>query len=127
MNMIRPFLQQRSGAAAILILLLTTLLFIAIVFSIDIARIQLAQLELQSGSDLAARAGGEALSRGVGDPNDDSVTDSMIRAEIDMIAKLNKAGANPISLNLTNSIKFGKAIPSILLPDRLTTHPIAFP
>jgi Ca-activated chloride channel family protein len=105
----RPLLRPRQGAAAILILILTTILFIAVVLSIDIARIQLAQLELQSGSDLAARAGAEALSRGVGDPNNHLVTDSMIRAEIDMVAQLNKAGGDPIELDLNNSISFGTA------------------
>ena len=39
---------QRSGAASVLILVLTSVLFIAVVFSIDIARIQLAQLDCRT-------------------------------------------------------------------------------
>lgn len=99
----------RQGAAAILILLLTSLMFVAIVFSVDIARIQLAQLELQSGVDLATRAGAEALARGVGEGMSNSTIDSLIRQEVEMIAQLNKAGNQPISLNTTANIQFGSA------------------
>ncbi len=105
-----PFKSQtRHGAAAILVLMLTTLMFVAIVFSIDIARIQLAQLELQSGVDLASRAGTEALSRGVGEGLDNTSIDSLIRQEINMVVQLNRAGGAPISFNPATAIQFGSA------------------
>lgn len=100
---------DRRGATAILILVLTSILFIAVVFSIDIARIQLAQLELQSAADLAARAGAEAMSRGVGEPDDLAASDTLIRDEIDMVAQLNSVASHPLVLDRTADIMFGQA------------------
>ncbi len=99
---------NRRGAAAVLILLLTTILFMAVVFSIDIARIQLAQVELQSSADLAARAGAEAMSRSVGSATNHSLTDTLLRAEIDMVAQLNTVAGQPLVLNTATEIQFGK-------------------
>ena len=60
------FRRQRKGAALIMLCLLLGLIFIAIAFSVDVARVQLTQLELQGAADAAARAGAEAMSRGIG-------------------------------------------------------------
>ncbi len=105
----RFVLHGRRGAAAILILILTALLFVAVCFSIDVARIQLAQLELQSAADLASRAGSEALCRQVGDPTNMSVTDAAVRQEINMVASLNRIGHTPVSLDMNSDIQFGTA------------------
>ena len=53
--------RNRKGATIVLMLMLMVVFFIFIAFVIDIGRIQLAQLKLQTAADLSARAGAEAL------------------------------------------------------------------
>ena len=101
------FKRRRKGAALIMLCLLLGLIFIAIAFSVDVARVQLTQLELQAAADAAARAGAEAMSRGVGDGASNSAADAAIRAEVAMVAGLNRAGGAAVSLNNSTEIEFG--------------------
>lgn len=96
----------RRGATLVLVVLLLSVFMIAIAFSVDLARVQLLQLELQSVADISARAGAEAMSRGVGDPTDAAVTDAALRAEIQMVAELNRAGGSEVVVP-ANEITFG--------------------
>jgi hypothetical protein len=93
----------------IIVCFLMVIMFIAMVFSVDLSRIQLTRFQLRAVADLSSRAGAEAIARGVGDPNDHNVTDTAIRAEIDMVAQLNSAGGNPVQLDLPSEIEFGYA------------------
>lgn len=98
---------ERRGAALVLIVFLLVVFLIAVAFSVDLARVQLAQLELQSTADIAARAGAEAIARGVGDPVDNSITDADVRAEIEMVSELNRTGGAPVMLAPADDIVFG--------------------
>ena len=100
--------RRRKGAALVLVCILLGLVCIAVAFSVDVARIQLTQLELQSAADAAARAGAEAMARGVGHPSSSSIMDANVRAEIEMVAALNYAGGDAVDLSLSNDIEFGR-------------------
>ena len=104
------FKRRRKGAALIMLCLLLGLIFIAIAFSVDVARVQLTQLELQAAADAAARAGAEAMARGVGDGTSTRSADAAIRAEIAMVAGLNRAGGSAVSLDHAAEIEFGDGI-----------------
>ena len=54
---------ERRGVIIPLFALLLTILLACVAFAVDVAYIQLAQAELKSCTDFAARAGGEALAR----------------------------------------------------------------
>ena len=99
---------DRNGSTLVVVCILLGIIMVAIAFSVDFARIQLTQLELQSAADLSCRAGAESLSRGVGDPNDLALTDAAIRDEILMVGRLNTVNGNPINLAATE-IQFGRA------------------
>lgn len=102
-----PETNRRRGGALVLIVLLLTVFMVCVAFSVDLARVQLAQLELQSTADLSARAGAEAIARGVGSPTDNNVTDTAIRDEIAMVAELNRAGGAQVNLTNSSDISFG--------------------
>ena len=97
---------QRHGAALVLVVLLLGAVFIAVAFSVDVARIQLAQMELQSAADAAARAGAEAMARGVG--GEGAQSDAAIRDEIDMVAALNTVHGENIQLDTGVDVEFGQ-------------------
>lgn len=99
----------RKGAAAVTILVLLGLMFVALVFCVDVARIQLAELEHQCATDVATRAGAEAMSRGVGSVNDIATFESNIKDEILMIAALNSAGGSAVNIDRAE-ISFGEAV-----------------
>lgn len=103
---------DRRGATLVLVLFLLTLFMIGVAFSVDLARVQLAQVELQSVADLSARAGAEAVSRGVGNSGDVAAADAAIRDEIAMIAELNRVGGSEIDLVKLDDVAFGNALQS---------------
>ena len=100
--------KPRKGAALILVAFLLGLVFIAVAFSVDVARIQLAEMELQSAADAAARAGAEAMARGVGDSP--GTSDAAVREEINMIVGMNPVQGTNIQLNLADDIEFGETV-----------------
>ena len=101
---------ERRGAALVLVSVLLALVFIAIAFSVDIARLQLAQMELQSVADLSARAGAEAMARGVADPTNNGQLDDAVRKEVEMIAELNGIAGFSIDLDRKNEVTFGSVV-----------------
>ena len=99
---------KRRGSTLVVVCILLGIIMVAIAFSVDFARIQLTQLELQSAADLSCRAGAESLSRGVGDPDDLALTDAAVRDEILMVGRLNTVNGNQVNL-LSSDITFGRA------------------
>ena len=100
-------------------------MFIALAFSIDLGRVQLAQLELQCATDTACRAGAEALSRGVGSIEDLDEYQANVEAEIAMIAALNRAGGRPLMIDAETQIEFGDATDNPSVPGALSFSPSA--
>ena len=101
----------RNGATIILMMIMLVVVFIFVAFAIDVGRIQLAQLKLQTASDFAARAGAEAMSRGVGDVNDLAALESAVRAEADMLMQENSLFGFPVSFDSNAQIQFAVATP----------------
>ncbi len=92
-----------------LMLFLLVIVFIFVAFAVDVGRIQLAQLKLQTSSDLAARGAAEALSRGVGDVSNLDSYEAAIRSEADMIMQKNSLFGRPIVFDSNAEISFGNA------------------
>ena len=107
---------KRNGATIVLILICMVVLFIFVAFAIDIGRIQLAQLKLQTASDLSARASAEAMARGVGDTSNLASFEAAIRDEADMLMQKNSLFGKPITFDSNAQISFGISIPD-------DTHP----
>lgn len=101
---------ERRGVAAITILILLSLMFVALVFCVDIARVQLAELEVQCATDVATSAGTEAMSRGVGGNTDLDAFQANVIAEIQMIASLNTVANDPVVVDDADVV-FGQAVP----------------
>lgn len=55
--------KHRRGVVVVLVCFLTILLLTCVIFSVDVAYMQLSRTKLRSATDAAARAAGEALSR----------------------------------------------------------------
>lgn len=108
--------KSRKGATIILMLLLLTLVFVFVAFAVDIGRVQLAQLKLQTAADLAARAGSEAMSRGIADSEDMQDFEDAIRDECDMIMEMNQLFGKPITLDANAQISFGVAVEQPVSP-----------
>ena len=99
---------SRRGATIILMLALLTIVFIFVAFAIDIGRIQLAQLKLQTAADFASRAGAEAMSRGLADnQNDLEALETAIRNEADMLMRENSLFGAPVAFDSNAQITFG--------------------
>ena len=101
--------QKRDGATVVLMLILLVVVFTFLAFSIDLGRVQLAQLKLQSASDFAARAGTEALARGVGDTSDLALYEAAIRDEIDMVMQSNEMFGSAVTFDKNTQVEFGTA------------------
>ncbi|MFT7631442.1 MAG: Ca-activated chloride channel family protein [Mariniblastus sp.] len=91
----------RDGAMLPLIAVTITILFVAAVLSIDIARIHVARSELRTATDAAARAGVEALGR-------EQSQEAGFQAAIDIASK-NKVSGSGLVLERSD-ILFGTAI-----------------
>ena len=88
----------RSGATIILMLTMLIIFFVFVAFAIDIGRIQLAQLKLQTAADFASRAGAETMSRGLADDqNDLAVLETAVRNEADLLMRENSLFGAPIT------------------------------
>ncbi len=99
----------RSGATIVLMLFLLVLVFIFVAFAVDMGRIQLAQLKLQGASDFAARAGAEAMARGVGDPNNTANHEAAIRDEVEMVMTKSNAFGQSIGFDKNTQMTFGNS------------------
>lgn len=99
----------RRGATMVLMLFLLVVVFAFVAFAIDVGRIQLAQLKLQTASDLAARAGAEALARGVGDTSNLASYEQAIRNETDMMMQKNTLFGSTVDFDSTAQVSFGVA------------------
>ena len=99
----------RNGATMILMMFLLVVVFVFVAFAIDVGRIQLAQLKLQTAADFSARAGAEALSRGVADQSDLPALETAIRNEADMLMRENNLFGMPITFDANAQISFGFA------------------
>ena len=95
---IRRLRSSRAGAMLPLIAVSMTILFVAAVLAIDIARIHVTRSELRTATDAAARAGVEALGR--------EQSQSAATAAAIAIAEENLVAGNGLTLN-PNDILFG--------------------
>jgi len=93
--------QSRRGAMLILVALLMVVLIVTVVFSVDVAYMQLTRTQLRTATDAASRAGAEALSR---TQNTDAA-----RAAAKLIASKNLVANAPLLL-ADEDIQFGRAI-----------------
>ncbi len=98
--MIICFRKSRTGAMIPLFALVMVILFISVVFSVDVARMHVTRAELRLATDAAARAGAEALSR-TQDPN------AAIAAAI-QIASQNQVAGRPLTV-MPGQVKLGQA------------------
>ena len=98
----RSILKNRKGAVVAIVVTMMIAFLAASAISIDFAYMQLVQTQLRSATDAAARAGGEALSRGM------SLDD--VRQEIKEIAELNSVAGAPLLIR-DQEIIFGRANP----------------
>ena len=105
----RPQHSSRRGGTIVLMLVMITVVFVFVAFAVDVGRIQLAQLKLQTASDLASRAGTEAMSRGVGNITNLQEFENQIRAECDMVMSLNQLFGKPVTFDSNAQISFGVA------------------
>lgn len=92
--------KQRTGAILPLVALLIFILLGCLAFAIDVAYMQLVNIELKTSVDAAARAGGETLSR------KQNVVDA--RASAHELAGLNHVASDPLLLDDADII-FGKS------------------
>ena len=100
---------NREGATIFMMLILLVVIFIFVAFAIDLGRVQLAQLKLQVASDFAARAGAEAMSRGVGDPSNTVNHEAAIRDEVNMVMQNNKVFGKNVDFDMNADLDFGRA------------------
>jgi Flp pilus assembly protein TadG len=101
---------NRQGATIFMMLILLVVVFVFVAFAIDLGRVQLAQLKLQTASDFATRAGAEAMSRGVGDdPMNAADVDSAVRDEVEMLMIKNSVFGAAINFDKNVQIEFGEA------------------
>jgi len=103
--------RNRNGATIILTLILLVVVFIFVAFAVDVGRIQLAQLKLQTAADFAARGGAEAMSRGLSQATDLDAFEESIRAEADMLMRANSLFGAPVSFDSNAQILFGISEP----------------
>ena len=103
--------QPRHGATIVLMLILLVVVFSFVVFAIDTGRIQYAQLKLQSASDLAVRAGAEAMARGVGDVQNIQDFDGAIRDEVNMLMQKNTLFGGQVTFDASTQLQFGMGDP----------------
>ncbi|MEZ6094880.1 MAG: vWA domain-containing protein [Pirellulaceae bacterium] len=76
---------NRTGAMLPMFALVMVILFVAVVFSVDVARMHVTRAELRTATDAAARAGAEALGR-------TQDTNAAIAAAIDVASRNQVAG-----------------------------------
>ena len=100
---------NRQGATIVLMLILLVVVFLFVAFAIDLGRVQVAQLKLQVASDFAARAGAEAMSRGVGDPTDPTDFENAIRDEVGMLMASNLVFGSQVNFNSASQVEFGQS------------------
>ncbi|WP_425397520.1 vWA domain-containing protein [Aeoliella sp.] len=89
----------RRGVVVVLVCFLMIALLACVVFSVDVAYLQLTRTKLRAATDAAARAAGEALSR-------EQNLDASRQAAID-IAQLNYVAGDPLLLDVDEDIIFG--------------------
>ena len=103
---------NRQGATIVLMLVLLVVVFLFVAFAIDLGRVQVAQLKLQVASDFAARAGAEAMSRGIGDVTNPTDVENAIRDEVGMLMSNNLVFGAQINFDSASQIEFGRSIMS---------------
>ncbi len=91
----------RRGVVVVLVCFLTIALLACVIFSVDVAYMQLSRTRLRAATDAAARAAGEALSR-------EQDLDASRQAAMD-IAKLNLVAGTPLLLDQDQDIVFGNS------------------
>lgn len=100
---------NRHGGTIVLMLLMLVLIFTFVAFGIDLGRMQLAQLKLQGAADFAARAGAEAMSRGVGVAGDNASFEAALRDEVEMIMTKSDAFGQSIGFDKNTQLSFGNS------------------
>lgn len=93
--------RDRRGVIVVLVGFLAIALLACVVFSVDVAYMQLSRTRLRAATDAAARAAGEALSR-------EQNLDASRQAAID-IAQLNQVAGQPLLLDQERDIVFGNS------------------
>jgi len=92
---------QRRGAMLVLVCLMLIVFLVAVVFSVDVAYMQLTRVKLRASTDAAARAAGEALSR--------EQDMGAARAAARELAEANPVAGQPLLLD-DEDIVFGNAV-----------------
>lgn len=92
-----------------MMMLMLVIVFTFLAFGIDLGRIQLAQLKLQGAADFAARAGAEAMSRGVGVEGDSASLEAALRDEVAMIMNKSNAFGQSIGFDKNTQMSFGNS------------------
>lgn len=92
--------QRRVGAIIVLVAVMMVVFIVSVIFSVDVAYMQLTKSKLRAATDAAARAAGEALSR-------EQDTDASRQAAKD-IAAANLVGGDPLLLDDTD-VQFGNS------------------
>lgn len=98
-NLRLPRHSDRTGVVIVLVCFLMIALLACVVFSVDVAYLQLTRTRLRAATDAAARAAGEALSR---EQNLDASRDAAIA-----IAQLNTVAGDPLLLDAEQDVIFG--------------------
>lgn len=93
--------RHRRGVIVVLVGILAIALLACVVFSVDVAYMQLCRTRLRAATDAAARAAGEALSR-------EQDLDASRQAAID-IAQLNMVAGEPLLLDVNADVVFGNS------------------
>jgi Ca-activated chloride channel homolog len=92
---------QRRGVVVVLVCFLAIALLACVIFSVDVAYMQLCRTRLRAATDAAARAAGEALSR-------EQDLDASRQAALD-IAQMNLVAGTPLLLDEDHDIVFGNS------------------
>ncbi|MDA8746337.1 VWA domain-containing protein [Rubripirellula amarantea] len=91
--------RDRKGVIVVLVCLLMVALLACVIFSVDVAYMQLCRTRLRAATDAAARAAGEALSR---EQDLQASRDAAIH-----LAELNLVAGEPLRLDADEDIVFG--------------------
>ena len=99
----RRAIRHRRGAMLILVAIMLTILLVFAAFAVDVAYMQLVRTQLRSGTDAAAKAAAESLSR--------TQSVSLARQAAINVAARNRVAGDPLVLESAD-IEFGRAIPN---------------
>ncbi len=93
--------EDRRGVVVVFVCFLTIALLACVIFSVDVAYMQLCRARLRAATDASARAAGEALSR-------EQDLDASRQAAVD-IAQRNLVAGSPLLLDTNADILFGNS------------------